>query len=56
MRTPQELKAWLALLRRFWSAHLDALERRLDRNHDRMVESMGQKLDQARRTKRKICR
>jgi DNA-binding transcriptional ArsR family regulator len=33
----QELDAWLAQFRRFWSAHLDALERHLDRmNHDRM--------------------
>ena len=27
----QELEAWLAPFRRFWSAHLDALERHLDR-------------------------
>src|SRR4030081_513338 len=27
----QELDAWLAPFRRFWSAHLDALERHLDR-------------------------
>jgi len=26
----QELEAWLAPFRRFWSAHLDALERHLD--------------------------
>jgi DNA-binding transcriptional ArsR family regulator len=33
----QELDAWLAPFRRFWSAHLDALERHLDRvNQDRM--------------------
>jgi DNA-binding transcriptional ArsR family regulator len=33
----QELDAWLAPFRRFWSAHLDALERHLDRmDHDRM--------------------
>jgi DNA-binding transcriptional ArsR family regulator len=29
----QELDAWLAQFRRFWSAHLDALERHLDRMH-----------------------
>ena len=32
--TPQplmELEAWLAPFRRFWSAHVDALERHLDR-------------------------
>src|ERR1043165_3565047 len=27
----QEIEAWLAQFRRFWSAHLDALERHLDR-------------------------
>jgi DNA-binding transcriptional ArsR family regulator len=29
----QEVDAWLAQFRRFWSAHLDALERHLDRMH-----------------------
>ena len=29
----QELEAWLAPFRRFWSAHVDALERHLDRIH-----------------------
>ena len=29
----QEMEAWLAQFRRFWSAHLDALERHLDRIH-----------------------
>src|SRR6266704_3950246 len=42
----QEVDAWLAPFRRFWSAHLDALERHLDR--------MGQ--DQATPTKRKTKR
>jgi DNA-binding transcriptional ArsR family regulator len=27
----QEVDAWLAPIRRFWSAHVDALERHLDR-------------------------
>jgi DNA-binding transcriptional ArsR family regulator len=27
----QEIDAWLARFRRFWSAHVDALERHLDR-------------------------
>jgi len=27
----QEVHAWLAQFRRFWSTHLDALERHLDR-------------------------
>ena len=29
----QEVDAWLAPFRRFWSTHLDALERHLDRMH-----------------------
>src|SRR5947208_12662750 len=29
----QEVEAWLAPFRRFWSAHVDALERHLDRMH-----------------------
>ncbi len=36
----QELDAWLAQFRRFWSAHIDALERHLDRmDRDRMDQS-----------------
>ena len=37
----QEMDIWLAQFRRFWSAHLDALERHLDR------------MEQSRPTKRK---
>jgi DNA-binding transcriptional ArsR family regulator len=37
----QEMDAWLAQFRRFWSAHVDALERHLDR------------MDQSTPTKRK---
>src|SRR6267154_4041423 len=40
----QEVAAWLAPFRRFWSAHVDALERHLDR------------MDQATLTKRKARR
>ena len=35
----QEIDAWLAPFRRFWSAHVDALERHLDR----MAESTATK-------------
>ena len=35
----QELDAWLSQFRRFWSAHIDALERHLDR----MTESTPRK-------------
>src|SRR5437016_919280 len=41
---PQEVDAWLAQFRRSWSAHVDALERHLDR------------MDQSTPTKRKIRR
>ena len=40
----QEVDAWLAPFRRFWSAHIDALERHLDR------------LDPPTRTKKKTRR
>jgi len=42
----QEVDAWLDPFRRFWSAHLDALERHLDRTDK----------DQSTRTKRKTRR
>ena len=35
----QEVDAWLAPFRRFWSAHLDALERHLDSRFDEIAES-----------------
>src|SRR5947209_19887476 len=31
----QEVDAWLAPFRRFWSAHVEALERHLDRMHQK---------------------
>lgn len=34
----QEVDAWLAPFRRFWSAHLDALERHLDRMEETIPE------------------
>jgi len=36
----QEIDAWLAPFRRFWSAHVDALERHLDRM-DRSTPTKG---------------
>jgi DNA-binding transcriptional ArsR family regulator len=53
----EELDAWLARFRRFWSAHIDALERHLDRmnqeriDHDRIRRTRP---DQSISTKRKI--
>jgi len=47
----QQVDAWLAQFRRFWSAHIDALERHLDRmNQDRMDQD---RMDQSTPTKRK---
>jgi DNA-binding transcriptional ArsR family regulator len=34
----QEVDAWLDQFRRFWSAHLDALERHLNRKFDRQLD------------------
>jgi DNA-binding transcriptional ArsR family regulator len=41
----QEIDAWLAQFRRFWSAHIDALERHLDRmdRMDRVDQSTATK-------------
>jgi DNA-binding PadR family transcriptional regulator len=38
----QEVEAWLAPFRRFWSAHVDALERHLDRM-DQSTPTKGKK-------------
>src|SRR3954470_10824065 len=43
----QELDAWLARFRRFWSGHVDALERHLDR----MDPSIDRAMDRATPTK-----
>jgi DNA-binding transcriptional ArsR family regulator len=46
----QELDAWLTPFRRFWSAHLDALERHLDRmGHTKAVQSTPTKRKTRRR-------
>ncbi len=50
----QQLDAWLAQFRRFWSAHVDALERHLDRmEHGRTGQP---KPDQSTPTKRKTTK
>src|SRR5271170_2559065 len=51
----REMDAWLAQFRRFWSAHVDALERHLDRmNHDRMDQRpQGSAAPTKRKTKEK---
>ena len=48
----QEVDAWLAQFRRFWSAHLDALERHLDH----MGQSAPQSTPAKRTTKEKTTR
>jgi len=49
----QEMDAWLAQFRRFWSAHVDALERHLDRmNQERKDrDRTDQKPPKKRKTK-----
>ncbi len=51
----REVDGWLAQFRRFWSAHVDALERHLDhmnrdrKDHDRMDQKPPKKRKQNRR-------
>jgi DNA-binding transcriptional ArsR family regulator len=51
-----EVDAWLAPFRRFWSAHVDALERHLDRMDQSMDRAIDRTTDRATRTKRKTRR
>jgi DNA-binding transcriptional ArsR family regulator len=48
----QEVDAWLAQFRRFWSAHVDALERHLDR----MDRTDQDRKDESTPTKRKTTK
>jgi len=50
----QEVDAWLAQFRQFWSAHLDALERHLDRMDQRPYGSSTPTKDKT--TKKKTTR
>src|SRR3984885_1093193 len=50
----QEVEAWLAPFRQLWSAHVDALERHLDRM-DR-TDRMDQPTSTKRKTRRKTTR
>jgi DNA-binding transcriptional ArsR family regulator len=54
----EELDSWLDQFRRFWSAHVDALERHLDRmDHDRMDEQQhGSSTPTKKKTKEKTTR
>jgi DNA-binding transcriptional ArsR family regulator len=51
----QEVDAWLAQFRRFWSAHLDALERHLDRM-DSDQSTPTKSIPTKRKTKEKTTR
>jgi DNA-binding transcriptional ArsR family regulator len=48
----QEVDMWLAQFRRFWSAHLDALERHLDRMDQSTVERATSTKRKTRRRRR----
>ncbi len=54
----QEIDAWVAQFRRFWSAHVDALERHLDRmNNDRIdPQHHGPSIPTKGKTKNKTTR
>ena len=53
----QEVDVWLAQFRRFWSAHLDALERHLDRmDRDRIDQSASTKSTQRKSKRRDLSR
>lgn len=45
----QEVDAWLAPFRRFWSAHVDALERHLDRMEDSSARTTAKTKRKARK-------
>jgi DNA-binding transcriptional ArsR family regulator len=54
----QEIDTWLAQFRRFWSAHVDALERHLDRmdRTDRMDMDKDRPTPTKRKTRRRLSR
>ena len=53
----QQVDAWLKQFRRFWSVHIDALERHLDRtNHDGMDHDRMDSTPTKRETKEKATR
>jgi len=54
----QEMDAWLAQFRRFWSAHVDALERHLDRRDQSIQTKRGptKNTPTKRKTKEKTTR
>lgn len=49
----QELDEWLAQFRKFWTGHVDALERYLDRRGDRMAQTQEKSTPAKRKTRRR---
>jgi DNA-binding transcriptional ArsR family regulator len=49
----QEVDAWLDQFRRFWSAHIDVLERHLDRMDDQLTPTQSKNRKKSRGTNRK---
>ena len=52
----QQVDAWLAQFRRFWSVHIDALERHLDRMDQERVDRSNQSTPTKSKTKVKPTR
>jgi DNA-binding transcriptional ArsR family regulator len=53
----QQMDAWLAQFRRFWSAHIDALERHLDRlDRDLYPSTPAKSVASKKKTKQKAAR
>jgi len=52
----QQMDAWLAQFRRFWSVHIDALERHLDRMDQERVDRSNQSTPTKSKTKVKPTR
>ena len=52
----QQMDAWLAQFRRFWSVHIDALERHLDRMDHERVDRSNQSAPTKSKTKEKPTR
>jgi DNA-binding transcriptional ArsR family regulator len=52
----QQVDAWLAQFRRFWSVHVDALERHLDRMEKDRYQTISTKISPAKKKTRNMTR
>ena len=52
----QQVDAWLAQFRRFWSVHVDALERHLDRMEKDRYQTISMKISPAKKKTRNMTR